>query len=106
MLKSATSTGRLWSGSSCGGLAEVVLPEVDDQEIVLPAVGQPGGVVQAAWLRVPRPIICSSLMRDCTGRMKTRLTASGTLTPVSSMSTEIAMRGKLSFLNVSISVPL
>ena len=55
---------------------------------------------QAACERVPRPIICSSLMRDCTGFMKTRLTTSGTSMPVSSISTEMAMRGSSSFLNL------
>ena len=46
--------------------------------------------------RVPRPIICQNLIRDQTGLKKTRLATSGTSTPVSSMSTEIAMCGALS----------
>ena len=55
----------------------------------------------AAWLRVPRPIICQSLMRDCTGFMNTRLTTSGTSMPVSSISTEIAMCGGLVLIEKS-----
>src|ERR1700746_1453041 len=39
-------------------------------------------------------------MRDCTGFIKTRLTTSGTSMPVSSISTETAMRGLSSFLNL------
>lgn len=49
---------------------------------------------QAAWGRVPQPIICSSLIRDCTGLIKTRLTASGTSMPVSMQILQIVQREK------------
>jgi hypothetical protein len=55
--------------------------------------------------RVPRPIICCNLIGDCTGFMNTRLTPSGTSMPVSSMSTEMVMRGSSFFLNASTNVP-
>ena len=55
---------------------EIVLPEINDLELVFLPSGRRSNRNRLR-LRVPRPIIYQSLIRDCTGFMKIRFTTSG-----------------------------
>ncbi len=87
-------------GLVVGLLVEVVLPEVDDLELGLLAVGQAVEVLASRLIARAAADHLPELDARLHGFMKTRLTTSGTSMPVSSMSTEMAMRGRSFFLNL------
>ena len=62
--------------------------------------GSQSKCLHASLLRVPLPIICQNFILEFTGFINVRFTNSGMSTPVSSISTEIAILGRLSFLNL------